>query len=163
MLIGILSDTHNYFHPELPTYLKDTHLILHAGDIGTPEVLDRLEAIAPVRAVWGNIDGQNIRRRVPEHQHFDIEGLSFWMTHIGGRPGRWEKGIGPALRRSPPDVFICGHSHILRVERVPELSGMLFINPGAAGQQGFHQVKTCIRLEIADGALVHAEVIHLDE
>lgn len=162
MRIGILSDTHGYFHPELPDIFEDTDLILHAGDVGTPEILDRLEAIAPVRAVWGNIDGQDIRRRIPEHQHFEIEGLRFWMTHIGGRPGKWAAGIGPALRRNPPDVFICGHSHILRVERVPELGGMLFVNPGAAGQQGFHKVKTCIRLEVTDGMLAHAEVVHLD-
>ncbi len=163
MLLGILSDTHGYFHPELPTYLKDADLILHAGDVGTPDVLDRLEAIAPTRAVWGNIDGQDIRRRVPEHQRFDVEGVSFWMTHIGGRPGKWEKGIGPALREAPPGVFICGHSHILRVERVPTLGGMLFINPGAAGRHGWHKVKTLLRLRVENGALAHAEVVHLDE
>jgi len=163
MRIGVLSDTHGYFHPELPTFLNGVDLILHAGDIGTPDVLDRLESLAPVRAVWGNIDGQNIRRRVPEDQHFELEGLSFWMTHIGGKPGRWDKRVSPQLRHDPPDVFICGHSHILRIERVPVLGGMLFMNPGAAGRQGFHQVKTCVRLEIADAALVQAEVVHLDE
>lgn len=163
MHIGVLSDTHGYFHPELSTFLRGVDLILHAGDIGTPDVLDQLEALAPVRAVWGNVDGQNIRRRVPEDQRFEVEGLSFWMTHIGGKPGRWDKRVGPLLRRDPPHVFICGHSHILRIERVPSLGGMLFMNPGAAGRQGFHLVKTCVRLEVAGGALVQAEVVHLDK
>lgn len=161
MLLGILSDTHNYFHPDLPTYLAGVDLILHAGDIGTPEVLDRLEALAPTKAVWGNIDGAALRRRVPEHQRFVLDGLRFWMTHIGGRPGRWAKGIGPQLRQDPPDVFICGHSHILRIERVASLGGMLYLNPGAAGRQGLHQVKTCVRLTVEQGALKHAEVVHL--
>ncbi|HET6569294.1 MAG TPA: metallophosphoesterase family protein [Rhodothermales bacterium] len=163
MRIGVLSDTHGYFHPELPTFLDGVDLILHAGDVGTPDVLDRLETLAPVRAVWGNVDGQNIRRRVPEDQHFEVEGLRFWMTHIGGKPGRWDRRVGPQLRQDPPDVFVCGHSHILRIERVSTLGGMLFMNPGAAGRQGFHQVKTCVRLGIEDGALTEAEVIHLDE
>lgn len=162
MLLGILSDTHGYFHPELPTYLSDVDLILHAGDIGTDAVLDRLEALAPVRAVWGNIDGAPMRRRVPEHQRFQVEGLSFWMTHIGGRPERWAQGIGPVLRRERPGVFICGHSHILRIERVGDPAGMLFLNPGAAGQHGFHKVKTCVRLVVENGKARQAEVVHLD-
>ena len=163
MLIGILSDTHGYFHPALPDYLAEVDLILHAGDVGDPAILDRLEALAPVRAVWGNIDGPAIRRRTPEHQRFACDGLSFWMTHIAGRPGRWQRGMGQALRQQTPAVFVCGHSHILRIERVEALGGMLFINPGAAGRQGLHQVKTCVRLVLEDGLARHAEVIHLDE
>lgn len=163
MRIGILSDTHGYFHPALPDYLAEVDLILHAGDIGDAAILDRLEALAPVHAVWGNIDGSDLRRRTPEHQRFDCDGLSFWMTHIAGRPGRWQHGMGRALRQQTPDVFICGHSHILRIERVETLGGMLFINPGAAGRQGFHLVKTCVRLHLEDGLARQAEVIHLDE
>jgi putative phosphoesterase len=163
MILGILSDTHGYFHPALPDYLADVDLILHAGDVGSPDILDRLEALAPTRAVRGNIDGQDVRLRAPEHQHFTCEGLGFWMTHIAGRPGRWQRGIGEALRREPPDVFICGHSHILCIERVHPLGGMLFINPGAAGRQGFHQVKTCVRLHLEEGTLKQADVVHLDE
>ena len=163
MLIGILSDTHGYFHPALPEYLSEVDLIVHAGDVGDPAIVDRLETLAPVRAVWGNIDGPALRRRVPEHQRFEASGLSFWMTHIAGRPGRWQRGMGQALRRDTPDVFICGHSHILRIERVVTLGGMLFINPGAAGRQGLHRVKTCVRLVLEDGAAKQAEVIHLDE
>lgn len=162
MTFGILSDTHNYFHPLLPEVLADVDLILHAGDVGTPAVLDALEAIAPVRAVFGNIDGQAIRYRAPEYQRFKTDGVRFLMTHIGGRPGRWPKGIGPLLSRERPDVFICGHSHILRIERVSGLGGMLYLNPGAAGQQGFHTVKTCVRLVVEGGTAKQAEVVHLD-
>lgn len=163
LLVGIVSDTHGYFHPALPTYLSDVDLILHAGDIGADDVLDRLEVLAPTRAVWGNIDGAAMRRRTPEHQRFEAGGVRFWMTHIAGRPGRWQAGMGPALKADPPDVFICGHSHILQVERVPQLGGMLFVNPGAAGQHGFHQVKTCVRLFVENGKPQRAEVVHLDE
>ncbi len=163
MKIGIVSDTHGFFHPALPEFLSGVDLILHAGDIGTADILDALQRLAPVRAVWGNIDGQDIRKRVPEEQQFVFEGLVFWMRHIGGRPGRWDQAVGPRLREEPPHVFIAGHSHILRIERVKALRGMLFINPGAAGRQGFHKVKTCVRLEVSDGALKAAEVIHLDE
>ena len=163
MTLGILSDTHGYFHPALAEVLADVDLILHAGDVGRAEILDQLEALAPTRAVWGNIDGPDLRHRTPEHQRFDLDGLSFWMTHIAGRPGRWQRGVGQVLRQQPPKVFICGHSHILQIERVAALDGMLFINPGAAGRQGLHQVKTCVRLVLEDGATRQAEVFHLDE
>ncbi len=126
-------------------------------------MLDALEAIAPVRAVWGNIDDAAMRRRVPEHQRFEVEGRRMWMTHIAGRPGRWAPGIRAALQADPPDLFVCGHSHLLQIERVQALGGMLFVNPGAAGQQGFHQVKTCVRLALEGGRFVRADVAHLDE
>lgn len=163
MLIGILSDTHGFFHPAIPEFLGDVDLILHAGDVGHAGILDQLEKLAPVEAVYGNVDGRDVRLRAEEHKRLLIGGVRFWMTHIGGRPGRWERGVGPSLRQEPPDVFVCGHSHILRVERVKNLGGMLYLNPGAAGRQGFHQVKTCVRLRVADGALQQAEVVHLDE
>ena len=163
MTLAVLSDTHGYFHPALPDYLSDVDLILHAGDVGSEDVLDRLEALAPTRAVYGNVDGQALRLRAPEHQRFSVGGLNFWMTHIAGRPGRWQRGVGRLLRIETPDVFVCGHSHILRIERVPDLAGMLYVNPGAAGRQGFHQAKTCVRLTVEDGAARQAEVVHLDE
>lgn len=163
MKLGIISDTHGYFHPAIHEYLDGVSLILHAGDVGRVEILDELEKIAPVVAVYGNVDGREVRMRVPEHQRFELDGLDFWMTHIGGRPGRYDPAIRDELSTRPPDVFICGHSHILRVERDDKLGGMLFINPGAAGRQGLHQVKTCIRADLEDGRLRHAEVIHLDD
>jgi putative phosphoesterase len=160
--LGILSDTHGYFHPALADDLAGVDRILHAGDVGDLGILDGLEAVAPVTAVWGNIDGRTIRRRLAEHERFDVDGLDVWMTHIAGRPGRWQEGMGARLESDPPDILVCGHSHILRVERVGALGGMLYVNPGAAGKQGFHEKKTCLRLTIEDGTARSVDVIHLD-
>ncbi len=162
MTLGIVSDTHGWLHPGLAEAFDGVDGILHAGDIGGPEILDALGQIAPVTAVWGNIDGPPLRRSLPETAEIDAGGLRLRMTHIGGRPGRWERGILAALKADAPGVFICGHSHILRVARVPELGGMLFVNPGAAGRQGFHAEKTAVRLAIEGGEAVRADIIHLD-
>ena len=162
MLIGVVSDTHGYFHPSLTEAFASADLIIHAGDVGPSEVLDRLEAIAPVRGVFGNVDGPPVRGRLPETDTFEAEGVQFLVTHIGGHPKRWAKGIGPLLQNEQPDVFVCGHSHILRIERVPSRGGLLYLNPGAAGRQGFHQVKTCVRLYVEHGRARQAEVVHLD-
>jgi len=163
MVIGILSDTHGYFHPALISHFSDVDLILHAGDVGSEDILLGLEALAPVRGVFGNVDGFEIRNLLPEHNRFSEDGVSFWMTHIAGRPGRWQSGMQSKLRREPPNVFICGHSHVLQIERIDEMGGMLFLNPGAAGRQGRHTIKTCVKLSISDGVINQAEVIHLDE
>lgn len=163
MIIGIVSDTHGYFHPELPDVFDGVDLILHAGDIGAVDVLKGFEAIAPTRAVWGNVDDEAIRQRVPQHQRFGLDGLSTWVTHIGGRPGRWDRRVRGQLEEDPPDIFICGHSHILQIERVNALDQLLFINPGAAGRQGLHREKTCVRLHVDDGTASEAEVVHLDQ
>ena len=160
--IGILSDTHGYFHPALIDDLEGVDLILHAGDICDYGILDGLETVAPVRAVWGNADAMSIRRRLEEHERFEVDGLDVWMTHVAGRPGKWQRGMGDRLADAPPDIFVCGHSHILRVERVDALGGMLYVNPGAAGKQGFHKEKTCLRLTIEDGTATEMDVIHLD-
>jgi hypothetical protein len=160
--LGILSDTHGYFHPELIDALDGVDHILHAGDIGDLTIIDGLKAVAPVTAVYGNVDGWDIRHRTGEHQRVTFAGVNVWMTHIAGRPGAWQRGMGEKLRADPPDVFICGHSHILRIERVAGFQNMLYLNPGAAGRQGFHQRKTCVRLVLDDGSPVQADVIHLD-
>ncbi len=162
MLIGLVSDTHGYVHPGLADAFAEADLIVHAGDVGPEEVLDRLEAIAPTVGVYGNVDGPPVRGRLPETARFKAGGLRFVVTHIGGHPTRWAKGVGPMLKAERPDVFVCGHSHILRIERVARLGGMLYVNPGAAGRQGFHRVKTCVRLHVEDGAARQAEVVHLD-
>ena len=161
--LGIVSDTHGFYHPELDDVFAGVDLILHAGDVGPAEVVDRLEKLAPVVGVYGNVDGPPVRGRFKEHVKIRVGGVRLWMTHIGGRPGRWAPGIGPALSADPPDLFVCGHSHILRIERVPNLGRMLYLNPGAAGRQGFHQVKTCVRLRVEDGQMSEAEVIHLEK
>lgn len=163
MTIGIVSDTHGYFHPELPHVFENVDLILHAGDLGSVDILNGCETIAPTRAVWGNIDGHDVRHRLPKHQRLVREDLSFWMTHIGGRPGKWDVAVRNRLQHNPPDVFICGHSHVLQIERVEALNNLLFINPGAAGRQGLHKEKTCVRLTIDDGQAKEADVVHLDE
>lgn len=164
MLLGLVSDTHGYYDSELDEVLAPCDLILHAGDVGGDgSILDRLAALAPVHAVWGNVDGRYVRQRTGEHARFRADGLRVWMTHIGGRPGRWAKGIGPRLREEWPDVFVCGHSHILAVKRVPDLGGMLFLNPGAAGRQGFHTQRTCLRLRVESGRAKEVEVVHLGE
>ncbi len=160
--LGILSDTHGYFHPSLPDDLSGVDRILHAGDVGDLSILDGLEAVAPVTAVWGNVDDASIRRRITEHQRFTVEELDVWMTHIAGRPGRWQQGMGEELEADPPDVLVCGHSHILRVERVEALNDMLYVNPGAAGKQGLHQEKTCLRLTVNEDQATEAAVVHLD-
>jgi uncharacterized protein len=161
-VVGILSDTHGYVHPNLFKYCKDVDIILHAGDVGTIDVIDSLESMAEVKAVWGNVDGWDVRHRFPEHNQFEFAGVRFWITHIAGKPGTWQRGMGKTLLTDPPDVFVCGHSHILQIERVKSLNNMLFINPGAAGRQGFHLVKTMVRLIIENEKTVQAEVVHLD-
>lgn len=163
MRIGVLSDTHGYADPQLSDVFSGVDRILHAGDVGSLAVLDALARIAPVTAVWGNVDGAPIRRRTEEAAWLEFDGVSIWMTHIAGRPGRWQRGMGRRLRDKRPDLFICGHSHILRIERVKTLDNMLFLNPGAAGRQGLHTRRTCVRLDIARGAVTSADVIHLDE
>lgn len=162
MRVGIVSDTHGHLHPALPEAFADVDCILHAGDLGGLDILDGLEALAPTRAVWGNVDGWDVRDRLPEHQRFELAGLNVWMTHIAGRPGRWQMSMGRRLADDTPDLFVCGHSHILQIERVEDLGGMLFINPGAAGKQGTHQKKTCVVLTLDDGTPAQADVVHLD-
>jgi hypothetical protein len=161
--LGIVSDTHGYFHPDLLDEFDGVDHILHAGDIGDLSIIDALETVAPVTSVYGNIDGWDIRHRSAEHQRLTFGGVNIWMTHIAGRPGAWQRGMGAKLRADPPDVFVCGHSHILRIERVEEMANMLFLNPGAAGRQGFHQKKTIVRLTLENGAPTNAEIVHLDE
>lgn len=169
MRLGIVSDTHGHYPDELDDVFAGMDLILHAGDVGPGGIVERLERLAPVVGVYGNIDGPPVRGRFPEHARFRAGGLRVWMTHIGGHPGtrggrpRWAPGIEDALHAERPDLFVCGHSHILRIERVKALGGMLYVNPGAAGRSGFHQVQTCVRLRLADGRAVEAEVVHLEE
>ena len=163
MKLGIISDTHGYFHPAIATYFNGVDRILHAGDVGAVDILDRLEEIAPVQAVWGNVDGPGVRFRTIGVLRTEVDGVRICMTHIGGSPGRWDPLISGALAADPPDIFICGHSHILRIERVRNPPNMLYINPGAAGRQGLHRVKTCVVLEITEGSARKADVVHLDD
>ena len=159
--VGLISDTHNYFDPQVREYFEDRDEIWHAGDFGTIKIARELEKIAPLTGVYGNIDGQDIRNEFPLHQHFEKEGLRFWMTHIGGVPGRYCLPIKEEIESNPPDVFICGHSHILKIARDQNLSKMLYMNPGAAGKQGFQVYRTVVRFDIDDAQITNVEVINL--
>jgi putative phosphoesterase len=158
--IGLMSDTHGYLHPQIFEHFASVDEIWHAGDIGTSDIADSLERFKPFRAVYGNIDGKDIRYRYPEDLRFHCQGLDIWMTHIGGYPGRYAPRVKPLITKDPPQLFICGHSHILKV--VPDTRlHLLHINPGACGQQGWHRVKTLVRFDIDDGKVKNLEVIEL--
>lgn len=161
MKIGLISDTHGYLDQQVFHYFEDCDEIWHAGDIGSMEVAEQLEQFKPFRAVWGNIDGKEFRARYPEHQHFSCEGLKVWMTHIGGKPPRYSKGIRSLLLEQKPDLFICGHSHILRVMTDEKLDRLLYINPGAAGLQGFHKMRTLLRFDIQQAKISNMQVVEL--
>ena len=158
--IGVLSDTHGYFDPRIITYFGNCDEIWHAGDIGDYEVLVKLKQIAPVVAVYGNVDGNDIRSGLPLNQRKIREDLDIWMTHIGGYPGHYESRVKPAIFQEPPGLFISGHSHILKVMPDREL-GLLHMNPGAAGRFGMHQVRTLIRFCVDDAAICDVDVIEL--
>ena len=148
--IGLISDTHGTFDQTLKTFLKDVDEIWHAGDIGSPEVADQIAAFKPLRAVYGNIDGGIMRRTYREFLSFECEGVSVLMTHIGGYPRHYAPHIVDRIRAVRPRLFVCGHSHILRV-MYDEVYDLLAVNPGAAGEYGFHRTRTAVRLVI-DGA-----------
>jgi putative phosphoesterase len=161
MKIGLLSDTHGFLDPKIPELFADCDEIWHAGDIGNSAVVEALEKFKPLRAVYGNIDDKNVQARFPEHLWFTCDGLEIWMTHIGGAPPNYPPGIKKKLAEKIPDVFICGHSHILRVKRDPRYNNLLYLNPGAAGNHGFHSVKTVLRFEITGKKMINMEAVEL--
>lgn len=158
--IGLMSDTHGYLHSGVFDHFADVDEIWHAGDIGSVEVAEALEAFKPFHAVYGNIDGRDITSRFPEDLRFDCEGVDVWITHIGGYPGRYAPRIKPLIAANPPQLFISGHSHILKVMPDTRLH-LLHINPGACGRQGWHKVKTLVRFEIENAKIEHLQVIEL--
>ena len=158
--IGILSDTHGYWDEKYLQYFKDCDEIWHVGDFGSVEVADKLAAFKPLRGVYGNIDGQDIRKRFPQVNRFTVEGAEVLMKHIGGYPGNYDPSIRASLMVRPPKLFISGHSHILKVKYDKTL-GMLHINPGAAGISGFHKVRTLVRFVIDNGEFKDLEVVEL--
>lgn len=158
--IGLLSDTHGWWDDRYLQYFEPCDEIWHAGDIGTLEVAQRLADFRPLRAVYGNIDGQELRRLYPQTLRFTVDGAEVVMKHIGGYPGRYDPSIAGSLLARPPRLFISGHSHILKVKYDKTL-GLLHINPGAAGRQGFHTVRTLVRFCIDQGQFSDLEVIEL--
>lgn len=158
--ILLLSDTHDYLDKALEKYLTDCDEIWHAGDIGTSKVTDKLAKFKPLRAVYGNIDGTELRKTFPENQLFVLEGVKVFITHIGGYPGRYVARVKDIIIQEKPKLYICGHSHILKVMFDPKLQ-VLHMNPGAAGIHGFHQVKTMLRFVLDNGEIKNLEVIEL--
>ncbi len=158
--ILLLSDTHGYLDDAICKHATEADEIWHAGDIGTIDVFDKLNTIKPTRAVYGNIDGQDVRAVCPLHQKFMCEKKSIWITHIGGYPPNYNSVLRPMLVMERPGIFICGHSHILKVIFDKKL-GILHINPGAAGVHGFHKVRTMVRFAIDGENVKNMAIIEL--
>ena len=155
--IGIISDTHGTFDEALQQFLANVDEIWHAGDIGSLELADRIAAFKPLVAVYGNIDAAPTRRVFPKTGIFEREGVKVAMTHIGGYAGRYEQEVAELLTREKPDIFVSGHSHILKIFR-DRTFGILNVNPGAAGCFGLHSVRTAVRMTISGGEVGHVEV-----
>ena len=158
--IGLLSDTHACWDDKFAEYFSSCDEIWHAGDIGNTDVLDKLQSIKPTRAVYGNIDNHLIRSECPKLLRFKVEDVDVLITHIGGYPGKYAPDVRPEIFTNPPQLFISGHSHILKVQYDNTLK-LLHINPGAAGQQGFQQVRTLVRFVIDGKNIKDLEVIEL--
>lgn len=158
--IVLLSDTHSHFDEKMIKYFEGCDEIWHAGDIGNLDVTDNLSKYALVRAVHGNIDDDVVRREFKEKVRFALEGFDVLMTHIGGKPYVYTKNIVNDLNFNPPQIFICGHSHILRVE-YDKKRNFLYLNPGACGVHGFHKVKTLLRFTLDKGQIKDMEAIEL--
>ena len=156
--IGLLSDTHGFIDPKIKKYFAEVDEIWHAGDIGDLEVTDRLKEFAPVRAVWGNIDNRIVRTEFKANLYFNCEDVNVMMTHIGGYPGRYDKKILPIIEQVKPDLFICGHSHILKV-MYDKKHQLLHMNPGAIGDYGIHKVKTILSFKIEGKDIKDLKVI----
>lgn len=160
MKIGLLSDTHSWLEPSIFEHFEHCDEVWHAGDIGDIATLDRLADFKPLRTVYGNIDGSEIRARAPLNNIFTVAGLKVFMTHIGGYPGRYTPRVRKLLDQEKPQLYICGHSHILKVMPDPKRQ-LLHMNPGACGKHGFHRVKTLLRFDILEEKVANLQVIEL--
>lgn len=156
--ILLLSDTHGFIDEKILNYCQEADEVWHAGDIGDPEVIRKIRETGVVRGVYGNIDGREIRSMFPRDERFTLEDVTVWITHIGGYPGRYEPRVREQLKLNPPKLFISGHSHILKVQYDKKYR-LLHMNPGAAGKNGFHKVRTMLRFEIDGSDIKNLEVI----
>ncbi len=159
--ILLLSDTHNYIDDRILAYAEKADEVWHAGDIGSLQVTDALKELKPLRAVFGNIDDHEIRKEFPLNNRFVCEGVDVLITHIGGYPGKYSPAIREELNSNPPKLFICGHSHILKVMPDKKLN-LLHMNPGAIGIHGFHKVRTMLRFTVDQGKIDNLEVIEIE-
>ena len=158
--VSLLSDTHSVLDERFIPHLKDSDEIWHAGDIGSLVIYDKLNEISKVKAVYGNIDNHQIRITLASEVFFKCEGVNIYMTHIGGYPGKYSKAVKEKIEKTKPDIFICGHSHILKVMK-DKINNLLFINPGAAGNHGIHQVKTIVQFIINEKKISDLKIIEL--
>lgn len=158
--IGLMSDTHGYVDPKVYDYFADVDEIWHAGDVGDVKVIEELRAFKPLRGVYGNIDAQDVRMEFPEFENFQCEDMNVLMTHIAGKPGKYVQRAHDKIKEVNPGIFVCGHSHILLVKYDPNFE-MLWMNPGACGYKGFHQVKTLLRFSVTGDRVHDLEVIEL--
>jgi putative phosphoesterase len=158
--IGLMSDTHGWIDPKIYEYFKDVDEIWHAGDVGSMEVIEELEAFKTIRGVYGNIDDHVIRATWPKVNQFECEGMSVLMTHIAGKPYKYTQDARVEIEKYKPNIFICGHSHILLVQFDKNINS-LWLNPGACGYIGFHKVKTILRFTVEDGKVKDMEAIEL--
>jgi len=158
--ILLMSDTHSHIDQNMLNYCIEADEVWHAGDIGSYHVIEEIEKVSKIRAVYGNIDGADIRKEFPMNNIFTLENVKVFITHIGGYPGRYEKRVREEISRIRPKLFISGHSHILKVQ-FDKKFGLLHMNPGAAGKYGFHKVRTLLRFKLDSGEIKDLEVIEL--
>jgi putative phosphoesterase len=158
--ILLLSDTHSHIDERILHFVSEADEVWHAGDIGDLAVTDAIAALKPLKAVYGNIDDHKARSSFPLDLKFDCEGMKVWITHIGGYPGKYNQRIREEIQKNPPQIFIAGHSHILKVQWDKSIQCM-HLNPGACGISGFHQMRTMLRFSIDKGTLKDLEVIEL--
>jgi uncharacterized protein len=161
MKIGLLSDTHSYLDPKVLEHFNKCDEIWHAGDIGEASIVEQLQKVRPTRAVYGNIDSKELQTTYPEDLRMNVEGMRVLITHIGGTPPRYNPRVKKLFEAEQPQIFICGHTHVLKIGRDAAMGNMLFINPGSAGNHGFHFMKTIVRFELLDGDVRNMEVIEL--
>jgi putative phosphoesterase len=158
--ILLLSDTHSYVDEVILKYVNQADEVWHAGDIGDLVVTNKIKELKPLRCVYGNIDDDKARMEFPLNNRFLCENVDVWITHIGGYPGKYNKDVREEINTNPPKLFICGHSHILKVQFDKKLN-LLHMNPGAAGISGFHQIRTMLRFEIDGDKIQNLEIIEI--
>ena len=160
--ILLLSDTHSFIDEQILKYVKLADEVWHAGDIGSIDVTDEIKKHKPLKAVYGNIDNSVIRSEFPLDQKFISEGVTVWMTHIGGYPTNYNIRVKDELKQNSPKIFISGHSHILKVIYDKKLD-LIHLNPGAVGKHGFHKIRTMLRFDIDEGVVKNLEIIELEK